>query len=209
MISTVGLAVAAGVGLVGVGGGLFAGLRYGETRARDQDWEAQVEHATDGNKVTIPAPETSSGLLDAYREYRHKSKRKKLAKRGYVRWYKLDGMLGAPEWVKPERDGSGVAKYYDSDDGCHYLFPTAPLVTDSRTGAPVAIHKAGEAEPINLSDPAYPPMDSDRLEEVINLEIESDPPSWLSKFDINSQTIMYLMIAGVLAFAAFQQFMGG
>jgi hypothetical protein len=210
MISTtIALALAGGVGLTLGGVGALGGLKYQERKETDDNYLDRIEEATDGTEVVLPAPETGSSLVGAWKISRHRSKQKKLAKRGYVKWYKLDGMLSRPTWVKPERSGSGVPKYYDSDDECHYLFPTDPLVTDSETGAPVAIHHTGEAEPVNISDPEYPPIDSDRLEEAINLEIESDPPSWLSNLDISSSTIMWVMILGVLAFAGFQQFAGG
>jgi len=209
MISTTALALTLGVGLTLGGVGAFGGWKYRDMQETDDEFHARIEHATDGTVVTLPSPETGSSLLDIWRHYRHRKKQQKLAKRGYVKWYKLDGMLSRPKWVKPEKSGSGVPKYYDSSDDVHYLFPKEPLVTDSRTGAPVAIHHAGEAEPVNVKDPAYPPIDSDRLEEAINLEIESDPPGWLDKFDLNGETVMWIMILLVLGFAGFQQFMGG
>jgi hypothetical protein len=210
MISTLGLALALGVGAVAGGSGVLGGWKYRERQEKDAAFDALLEDSEDGSRVTLPVPETSTPLLGLWRQKRHRQKEKKLAKRGYVKWYKLDGMLRRPQWIKPNREGSGIPKYYDSDDDVHYLFPKDPLVTDSRTGAPVAIHHRGEVEPVNVAEPEYPPIDADRLEEAINLEIESEPPSWLSKFGgLDGETIMWLMIVGVLGFAAFQQFVGG
>jgi len=207
MISLELAAIVGGAGVV-VGGGLggYLGYWYRGHRDKPEEFGARLNNMVgSGSEVVLPAPDVSSSLWGVFKQLRHKSKRKKLAKKGYVKWFKIDGMLNAPTWVKPERSGSGVPKFYDSDDDVHYLFPSDALVTDSTTGAPVAVHKSGEAEPVNLEDPEYPPIDADRLEELINLEIESEPPSWLSKFDLNAQTLMWAMIFIVLIFAGAQQ----
>jgi len=211
---TVAIAVV-GIGAVFGAIGAVAGWWYRKYRTEAEEWERELEDALelenvedDGHSVTLPAPDMKSSLWDLLKLSRHQAKEQKLAKRGYVKWMKFDGMLRRPEWVKPERSGSGVPKYHDSENDVHYLFPEDALVTDARTGAPVAVHHAGEAEPINLKDPEYPPIDADRLEEIINLEIESEPPSWLSKFDLDATTIMWVMIIALLAFAGAQQVMG-
>jgi hypothetical protein len=202
------IAAALVASLSALGIGAYAGIWYRGYRDEPQEFEAEIEKMDDsGHAVGLPAPETSNSLLGLFRANRHRMKAKKLAKKGYVKWYKFDGMLERPKWVKPERGGSGVPKYYDSDDEVHYLFPKDALVTDSRTGAPVAVHHAGQVEPVNLADPEFPPIDADRLEEIINLEIESDPPSWLSKFDFDAQTMMWVAIAIILVFAGAQQLM--
>jgi len=190
----------------GVVSGGYVGYWFRGYRDEPNEFEEALEHSEGlGDDIVLPAPETSNSILGLLKANRHRKKAKRLAKKGYVKWYKFDGMLERPKWVKPERGGSGVPKYYDRDDDCHYLFPKEALVTDSRTGAPVAIHHSGQVEPVNLADPGVPPIDADRLEEIINLEIESDPPGWLSKFDLNAQTMMWVAIAIVLAFAGLQQ----
>jgi hypothetical protein len=206
IVSELALYLAGGVGLLGLGLGTLVGY-YGRGYVDEpEEFDAALEGMDEeGHAVVLPAPETSGSLLSIFRSNQHRKKAKKLAGKGYVRWFKFDGMLERPRWVKPERSGSGVPKYFDKDDDCHYLFPEDALVTDSRTGAPVAVHHSGQAEPVNLADPEYPPIDSDRLEEIINLEIESEPPGWLSKFDLDSTTIMFVMIALILLFAGAQQ----
>jgi hypothetical protein len=205
------LLAAGGFAMLAVGGvvGGFGGLLYKRHKDAPAEFEAELDKniAGEGHTVTLPSPETSGSLMSLLSISRHKSKEKKLASRGYVKWYKLDGMLSPPKWVKPERSGSGEPKYYDSDDDVHYLFPQEPLVTDAQTGAPVAVHHSGEVEPVNIANPAYPPIDADRLEEVINLEIDSEPPSWFSKFDIDATTMMWLLIIIVMGAAAAQQFL--
>jgi len=191
----------------GVAGGYIGFWLRGYRDEPEQLDAALAENTEEGHEVVLPAPKTSGSWLSLLRENQHRKKAKKLAGKGYVRWYKLDGMLDRPRWIKPERSGSGVPKYYDTDDECHYLFPEDALVTDSRTGAPVAVHHSGEVEPVNLADPEYPPIDADRLEEIINLEIESEPPGWLSKFDLDASMMMWGGILIVLLFAGAQQVM--
>jgi len=207
-LSTVELvAIVAASIVVGGGIGSFVGWWYRGHSDDPDEFEATLDEnvADDGHTVTLPAPEVKGSLWSLFKFIRHRRKEKKLAKRGYVRWYKFDGMLSSPKWVKPKKSGSGIPKYNDGD--AHYLFPKDALVTDSRTGAPVAIHHKGEAEPVNLANPAHPPIDADRLDEVINLEIDSDPPSWLSKFDLNATTMMWILILIVMGVAAAQQFL--
>jgi len=208
-VSTIALALSVAVGALGltVGGGVGYWARGNVDEPYEFEGVLEENSNHDGRSVTLPAPDVSGGWLDVFRQRQHRKKEKKLAKRGYVKWFKFDGMLRAPEWVRPERGGSGAPKYYDRDDGVHYLFPEDALVTDARTGAPVAVHHSGEVEPVNLKEPAHPPIDADRLEEIINLEIESDPPGWLSKFDLDAQTMMYASIVLILIFAGAQQVM--
>lgn len=161
-----------------------------------------------GTHVDFEAPSVGSGFFSLFSYIRHRSKAKRLARKGYVKWYKFDGgMLHGPQWVKPERDGAGVPEYYDSDDDQTYLFPNDPLVTDAETGARVAVHHTGQVEPVNIANPSHPPIDADRLDEIINLEIESEPPGWLDNFDLDSTTMMYGAIVLILVLGAAQQYL--
>jgi len=206
-IETLTLVLCAGVGLVGLGIGLMSGWWY---RGYSQD-AARFEDAIldkpmgAGHEVVLDAPEISSSIWDIWKQSRHRAREQKLAKRGYVKWYKLDGMLQAPTWVKPKREGAGVPEYYDGD--VTYFFPPDALATDARTGAPVAVHHDGEVEPVNIVDPEVPPIEGDRLQEVINLEAESDPPGWLAGFDLDATTIMWIMIVALIVIGGAQQFL--
>jgi hypothetical protein len=205
MITTLALGGAAGLLLGGVAGAAVGWWYRGDKDAKEALNTKLESQDEPGQKAVLPAPEMSNSVLSLFRQSRHQERAQKLAQKGYVKWFKFDGMLKRPQWVKPVREGSGVPRYYDSDDDVHYFFPEDALVTDARTGAPVAVHHAGQVEPVNLADPEYPPIDADRLEEIINLEIESDPPGWLSKMDFDTQTLMFGMIALILLFAGAQQ----
>jgi len=208
MVQTLTMVVCAGVGVFGLGLGGFAGWTYRGYRDDADEFEDVVLDLVDdgpGHEVVLNAPEISSSLIGLWKQARHRAREQRLAKRGYVKWFVIDGMLQAPTWVKPERDGAGVPEYYDGDTT--YLFPTDAVATDARTGAPVAIHHAGEVEPVNIVDPAVPAIEGDRLQEVINLEAESDPPGLLAGMDVDATTLMWIAIVALLAIGGAQQFL--
>lgn len=183
-----------------------AGLAYLWTKERRELEEAVNDLATDTN-AELSAPDMSSSGFGLLKTWRHQTKAKRLARRGYVKWFKIGASMSEPKWVKPKSDGAGVLEYYDSDDDVTYLFPNDVMVNDANTGAYVAVHRQGEAEPINLRDPAMPAIPADRLEEIINLEAESDAPGFFDRMDLDPQTIMWVAIGGMLIIGAIQQVM--
>lgn len=176
-------------------------------RRRLQEEMNQLVPSAD-NEAALEPPELDSSLAGLVGYWRHLAKSKKLAKRGYVKWYKVDSTMQRPKWVKPTPDGAGVPEYYDSGDDVTYLFPKDAMISDAQTGAYVAVHRSGEAEPINLRDPAMPAIPADRLEEVINLEAESEAPGFFSRLDLDPKMILWFGIALMLVMGALQQFMG-
>lgn len=201
--------VSAWVYALGLAALLVAGgvVTYFWTRERRKLEEAVNELDDESDDAALRAPEMSSSGMGLIGTWRHHAKAKRLARKGYVRWYKIGASMATPKWVKPESDGAGVLEYYDSGDDVTYLFPNDAMVNDAGTGAYVAIHREGEAEPINLRDPAMPPIPADRLEEIINLEAESDAPGFFDRLDIDPQMIMWLGIGAMLLVAAAQQLM--
>lgn len=163
-----------------------------------------------GHALKLEPPDLGDSLMGLLAVWRHEQKGKRLARKGYVKWYKIGAKRQRPRWVKPDYEGAGVPEYYDSDEDVTYVFPEEALVTDARTGAWVAEHRIGEAEPINLRDPAAPALDADRLEEVINLEAESDAPGFFDRLNIDQTTLMWILIFGAFGiFAAFRYMNGG
>lgn len=190
------------------------GLAEYAKRTADIDVDASIEQAIPeeggAHALSVDPPEVTDSMLGLMAAWRHRRKEKRLARKGYLKWYKIGSNRRRPVWVKPTHDGQGVPQYYDKEDDVTYLFPTGALVTDSRTGAWVAEHRIGEAEPINLREPAYPPLDADRLEEVINLEAESDAPSFFDRFGLDTTTMMWGLIGvAFIGFAAYRQMGGG
>lgn len=214
LLSLGGLTIAAGSF---VGGNTYARRSLPESAEEFEpdlddylrEFEGEAELEGEGLAVSLPRAEVHSSMFGLIQEYRHKKKEKKMASAGYVKWFKVGegGMMSRPVWVKASADGSGVPSYYDSDDEQTYLFPSDGVALDSRTGAAVAVHKKGEAEPINIQEPAYPTLDADRLQNVIDLEIESDPPGFFDNWNLSGSSILMLIVVGVLSFAVIQNFM--
>lgn len=162
----------------------------------------------DGDLVEIAPPDIDAGLLGFMAMWRHRRREKRLARKGYIKWHKIGATRSRPKWVNPAHDGAGEPEYYDSDEDVTYLFPEDAMVPDERTGAWVAEHRVGEAEPINLRDPGMPALDADRLEEVINLEAESDAPGFFDRFDMDTQTMMWMGIGVMFVVYAGFRYMG-
>lgn len=196
-----------GIVLVFAGGGL-AYLIIREQRRLEHDVERAelvANDLVDHDDDSITPPDIGGSLMGLLTTWRHHAKAKRMARKGYVRWYKLGATLSKPEWVKPETRGAGVPEHHDSDDDVTYLFPEEELVQDQATGAYVCIHKHNQPEPVPIKDPALPRIDGDRLEEIINLEAESDAPGWFDRVDIDPQTAMWGIILLVMVFAGAQQ----
>jgi hypothetical protein len=210
------LPIAGALALVGLGIGLYGLSRYRTEPRRIKELEAKVADAeeaarADGgvaHEVGFEAPKLEGGLSGLLLSWRERAKAKRMARKGYVRWHLIDGNNVRPtRWVKPEKQGHGIREY--SKDDTDYLFPDDALVVDSQTGARVAYHHVGEPEPINLREPGYATLSGDEMEKLLDQQAEDSPASWLADFDFDAQTIMYLMIGGVLLFAAIMQFTGG
>ena len=199
MVSTLILgASAVGVTAVGVGA---VGYWY---QQRDRTTVDDIIEES-GDLVSFRRPEVSGGLLDLLKVWRHRSRAQKLAKRGYVKWYRIGSTVSRPQWVKPQQDGSGVPRYrVDSEP---YYFPREAMVTDQETGAYVAMHYDGDADPINLRDNDLPALSTDKVERVINMEAESSAPGFFSNLDITPQKIMTALIGLIVVYALLMQFL--
>lgn len=161
----------------------------------------------DAQPVTFDPPEISLSPLDWLRASRHLRKQQKAAKRGWIKWYRVGANLSAPEWVKPVRDGAGTPKVTDS--GQPYYFEKDAMVVDERTGAYVAVHPEGEADPINLQDRAYPGIETDLVERIINLEAENEPStSLLGLGGMSQQQLLWLGIGLLFVLFAAYRYMG-
>lgn len=195
------------LGIAGAGAGYWYFEQYRD--ARLQDFEYLTDKIEEGERLDATPPDVSAGLLDFWRVTRHLQRGKRLANKGYVKWHRLDSTLSRPEWVKPEQDGSGVPKI--TVDGQPYYFPRDAMVTDGLTGAWTALHREGEADPINLRDPAYPGLEVDLVERTINLEAEDEPPGMLDDLfgGMDQTTLMYLGVGVLFLVYAVFRYMGG
>lgn len=129
-------------------------------------------------------------------------KREKLRGKGYVQWYLVDDQFSTPKYVKPERKGGGLLEL--KHDGERYLFPENAMVP-SENGLWTVIHRKGEADPLNLRDPARLSIPTDELEEYLNLRVSSTPPSWWDSLGLDMSDLVKIAIVGIIVFAAIQQ----
>lgn len=166
---------------------------------------AQAQHLADD--VRLESPEIKGSLSALLGVWRHRMKEKKMARKGYIKWFKVGANVSRPRWIKPFRNGQGELIYYD--DGDPYLFPKNAMATDSQTGAYVAVHREGDALPVDLTDPAVEGLPVDKFRETIDLSVESDSPGWFQKMDIDNEMLLYGGIAVMLVLGAVAQFMGG
>ena len=206
------LIAAAAIGVIGVISVVgYAWTRY-ESRLAEKHVTRLIDDAEgdENHAVELDPPEVRSGILQLLKIWRHQSKAKKLAEKGYIKWYKLDATIQRPRWVKPRYGGTGEAEYYDSDDDVTYLFPKDGMLPDAQTGAWTAMHRRNEADPINLRDGLMPAVPSDRLQEIINLEAESEEPGFFDKHDISgTQLFIVVTVILFLVYAATQVLGGG
>lgn len=191
---------------------VFAGVAWYYYRQYAQTLEEGIEEIateTEDGELLFEAPTMSTPLFDFVRVMRHREREKKMAAKGYVKWYRLGATLSRPRWVKPTLEGTGVPEF--EVKGHTYFFPKESMVTDSLTGAYVAIHPEGEGNPINLRQPAYPGMMTDLIERVANLKAEDTPPGMLSNLpgNLSTQTMIYGGMALLFVIYAAYWFMSG
>jgi hypothetical protein len=158
----------------------------------------------DGEVLELEPVNVRSTFVGLLQTWRRRAKERRLAENGYIKWYRLDSQLQAPKWVKAEQsDGRGIGKV-SADDGPYY-FDRDAMVTDARTGAWVAVHEVGDADPVNLRDTAYPGIPVDRLEELLDMEAEADKPGFFEGLDISGGTAFILItVVLFLIYAATQ-----
>jgi len=171
----------------------------GET---DGDWPAD-----EGQVVELRPPSVDTSFWRQWwRTRRWLKKREKLIGDGYVQWYLIGDAVGQPKFVKPKRKGGGIPEL--DHDGETYLFPRQALVP-SEDGMWVCIHREGEADPINIRDPARLSLPSDELKEYLDLRVSSSAPGLLDGLGIDSGDLIKIGIALIIGFAVFQQMSGG
>lgn len=158
------------------------------------------------DEIEFEPPDIRRSFMDYFRVMRHYQRQSRLAKKGYVKWFRLGSTLSRPVWVKPELEGSGQPKVTIDDQP--YYFPKEAMVSDTLTGAWVALHREGEADPVNLRDPAYPGIETDLLERTINMEAENKPPGFFDKLALGGMDKQTLLWGGMgVLFAIYAGYM--
>ncbi len=169
----------------------------------EQGWPGEPQR--DLVEMRPPSMDTG-GFRQLYRTRKWLKKRQKLIGDGYVQWYLIGDAVNHPRFIKPDRKGGGIPEY--EHDGETYLFPRDALVP-SEDGMWTCIHRVGEADPINIRDPARYAIKADELKEYLDLRVSSSAPGLLDGLGIDAGDAVKIMIALIIAYAVFQQVVGG
>lgn len=141
--------------------------------------------------------------LDFLREWRQTAKRKKLARRGYVQWYLIEGgVWPSPRFIKPKPHGNGMPEYEHGDK--IYFFPPGSAVPSSKHGIRTVVHHVDDAKPINLEEPGKPAIDPSAVKHYLTMGTVTGPPGWLSGLNWDRETmlrgLLSLIIGGTILY---------
>lgn len=165
----------------------------GDGGQSDGDWQP------DGDLVEVNPPRMDTKKWRQWiRTKRWLKKREKLLGDGYIEWW-LVGDTVERQFIKPDQKGGGIPE--KEVDGDTYLFPRSALVP-SEGGMWTCIHKRGEADPINLSDPAKESIPSDVLKEYLDLRVSATAPGILEGLGVDMGDLLKIGIGLIIAYAA-------
>jgi hypothetical protein len=169
-----------------------------------------VEHEMRPEAAHIEPPRHQEGLLNAVKVLRTHAKKKRVAQKGYVQWYLIDGGWPAPRMVRPEQKGGGVPEL--EHDGNRYLFPKQAMLPSDREGAWTVVHRKGEADPLPLRQRRpgeAPALSGDAVDDVITRRVTTSAPGWLSDLNLSAEAIMTYLIVAFVGLAMAYAFLGG
>lgn len=172
-----------------------------------EDGSGGVDDEPEPQVVEHPPPRMDTRVWrQIWRTRKWLRKREKLIGDGYVQWYLIGDAINHPKYVKPERKGGGIPEL--EVNGETYLFPPDAKMP-SEDGMWTFIHREGEADPINIREPAQVSIKADELKEYLDLRVSSSAPGLLDGLGLDSGDLIKIAIAGIIGYAMFQQFMGG
>lgn len=165
----------------------------GNGQQADDDWQPSED------LVEIEPPRMNTKSWRQWiRTKRWLKKREKLLGDGYIEWW-LVGDTVERKFIKPDQKGGGIPE--KEVDGDTYLFPRSALVP-SKGGMWTCIHKRGEADPINLSDPAQDAIPADVLKEYLDLRVSATAPGILEGLGVDMGDLLKIGIGVIIAYAA-------
>jgi hypothetical protein len=148
------------------------------------------------------------GIIKQFWKMRqHYLKEQKLQNKGYVKWFVVRDTWPEPLYVQPEQNADGVPRVYY--EGKPYAFPDSGLLPDERQGMLTCIHKHGEADPINVREPADDAIPAQQWHEILNMSLESSPPGLLDRLNIDGQDAVMYALAATIVVAVGWSLVGG
>lgn len=173
-----------------------------ETDAEEPEWP-------DGEAL-IEELDVKTSKLAPVQEWRARDKRKKLARKGYIEWYLIDGAWPKPKFIKPEQKGRGILEYEHDDKT--YLFPIEAAVPNELSGMRTIIHHVDDSKPINVQEPGKPAIDPASLKRYLDMGTTVDPPSWLSSLGLPNmapEDLVKYAVYGFIVYIVYQGAVGG
>jgi hypothetical protein len=168
--------------------------------------------ADTGTVERVDAPDLGSprfGIFSIlWSLFKHHKRRKRKARKGYIKWFLVGSTWPAPRYVKPEPDDGGQPAV--RVDGQRYLFPQDARTPSVKDGMWTVIHRKGEAEPIdpraNEGNPLAGKLNAATLDSYARMAVTSTSPSLLAGYD--KSTLMRYGIFGLGAFLMMYHFLG-
>lgn len=130
---------------------------------------------------------------------RKAKKKRKLLDKGYIQWFLVDDSFPEPKFVKPKTKDGGIPELGHKNET--YLFPREARLPSKLEGIWTYIHRKGESEPINLSEPNDFIIPAAVLNEYLTLKVSSSPPKKFGLPGLNMDS-MDILRYGVLAIIA-------
>lgn len=198
MVATTTLLVVVVLGLA------LVGVAWFSYTSEDEDDSNEVEDVVlDDGAIELRQPNIQTSTFgfveEFYRWYRRRQKRRKLARKGYVKWILVDQSYSRPKFVKPERKGGGVPEF--EYDGITYLFPEGSAAPDESTGMWTYVHAVGDADPVHLPDPMRTSIPGDLLTSYLDTRVSTEPPSWWDSLNLDAQDILMYAMGFIVVFA--------
>lgn len=202
-----------GLGAATFAGG-YAAYQYhtADSTGRDDSAGADASPAGEGVRVVdeypdaegleVPAPDVTGHrfgtLFEMLTLWRARKKRKRLGKKGYVRWYVVGETWEPARFVKPDKKAGGLGEY--ELDGETYLFPERAMRPAPRYGLPTVVHQRGVSDPVNLDEPEDYAVPVDELSDYLTKRVTTDVGGFLNVTARNVVMIaMALLILAVVA----------
>lgn len=183
--------------------GALAGLGVAYVRKDVPD-----EFANADDEVTLDPPNIKESLFAPLATYFHLRKQRKLAGKGYVKWFLVDDGWPRPKFIKPKDKGGGQFEY--EHDGETYLFPREAMLPSKDEGMWTVVHDHGDATPRNLRQPTEFTVSAKQLNNYVTSRVTVEPPGWLSGLsDMSAQDLFKYAIMAFIAFVLLQGAMGG
>jgi len=160
-----------------------------------------------GDSVDLPKPNIRRSWFGPLAAYWHLRKERKLAGKGYVKWFLVDDGWPRPKYIKPTDKGGGEFEY--EHDGETYLFPREAMLPSRDEGMWTVMHDKGDAKPRNLRQPDEPSVSAKQLNNYVTSRVTVEPPGWLENLNIDASDLLTYGVIGFILIILLQGVLKG